>query len=63
MDEAGNGAVPVFPQRVVRFAVNGNRLGAVGPAFEDVYALTVGTGGTVYAIDIGADTIRRITPS
>jgi DNA-binding beta-propeller fold protein YncE len=49
-------------QRVVRFDAAGERLGPVGPAFEDVYALTVGAGGAVYAIDIGADTIRRIPP-
>ena len=66
LDVAPDGSVFVAAadeQRVVRFGADGGLLGPVGPAFEDVYALTVGTGGTVYAIDIGADTIRRITPS
>jgi streptogramin lyase len=50
-------------QRIVRFSASGQRLGAVGPRFVDVYALAVARDGTVYGDDIGAGLIRRIAPS
>jgi DNA-binding beta-propeller fold protein YncE len=66
LDVAPDGSVYVASgaeQRVIHLAASGARLGAVGPAFTDVYALTVAGDGTVYAIDIGANTIRRIAPA
>ena len=60
---ANDPAGPGVEQRVVHFSPAGERLGAVGPAFMDIYALTVASDGTVYAIDIGADAIRRIPPA
>jgi streptogramin lyase len=50
-------------QRIVHFNAAGQRLGAVGPRFDDVYALAVARDGTVYGDDIGAGLIRRITTS
>jgi sugar lactone lactonase YvrE len=50
-------------RRVVHFSATGERLGTVGPRFKDVYALAVAGDGTVYAVDIGADLIRRIAPA
>jgi streptogramin lyase len=47
--------------RVVHLSASGRRLGAVGPQFDDPYALAVARDGTVYAIDIGAGLIRRIS--
>jgi len=49
--------------RIVHFSASGARLGTVGPRFSDAYALSVARDGTVYAIDIGADLIRRIAPN
>ena len=49
--------------RVVRLGASGQRLGAVGPQLDDAYALAVARGGTVYADDIGAGLIRRISPA
>jgi streptogramin lyase len=63
---ARNGTVYVAvagEQRVVRFSAAGQRLGAVGPRFDDVYALAVAPDGTVYGDDIGAGLIRRVSPS
>jgi sugar lactone lactonase YvrE len=49
-------------QRIVHFGASGDRLGTVGPRFKDVYALAVAGDGTVYAVDIDANLIRRIVP-
>jgi len=49
--------------RVVHLGSSGQRLGAVGPQLDDPYALTVARDGTVYADDIGAGLIRRISRS
>ncbi len=47
--------------RVVHLGPAGQRLGAVGPQLDDAYALAVSPDGTVYADDIGAGVIRRIS--
>ena len=65
IDVAPDGSVYVAAgdeRRVVRFSPSGERLGTVGPRFEDVYALAVASDGTVYGADIGANLIRRIAP-
>ena len=49
--------------RVVHLSASGQRLGVVGPQLDDPYALAVARDGTVYADDIGAGVIRRISPS
>ena len=49
--------------RVVDLGASGQRLGVVGPWLDDVYALAVARDGTIYADDIGADLIRRISAS
>jgi sugar lactone lactonase YvrE len=47
--------------RVLRFSASGQRLGAIGPRFNDPYALTLAADGTVYAIEAGSrGFIRRI---
>jgi streptogramin lyase len=48
--------------RVVHLGASGQRLGVVGPQLYDAYALAVARNGTVYADDIGAELIRRISP-
>jgi len=48
--------------RVVHFSAAGQRLGVVGAQLSDAYALAVARDGTVYADDIGAGLIRRISP-
>lgn len=49
--------------RVVHLGASGQRLGVVGPQLYDAYALAVARNGTVYADDIGAGLIRRISPN
>jgi len=49
--------------RVVHLSAAGQRLGVVGPQLTDAYALAVARDGTVYADDIGAGVIRRISTS
>jgi streptogramin lyase len=66
IDAASDGTVYVAAadeHRIVHFSATGTRLGTVGPRFSDTYALSVARDGTVYAIDIGADVIRRIAPN
>ena len=48
--------------RVVHLGASGQRLGVLGPRLYDAYALAVAPNGTVYADDIGAELIRRISP-
>jgi len=48
--------------RIVHLDSSGKRLGNIGPRFGDAYALSVARDGTVYAIDIGADVVRRLSP-
>jgi len=48
--------------RVVHLGASGQRLGVLGPRLYDAYALAVAPDGTVYADDIGAELIRRISP-
>jgi sugar lactone lactonase YvrE len=49
--------------RIVHLGGSGRRLGVVGRRLDDPYALAVARDGTVYADDIGAGLIRRISPS
>ena len=66
IDVASDGSVYVAAadeHRIVHFSASGTRLGTVGPPFTDPYALSVARNGTVYAIDIGPDLIRRIAPN
>jgi serine/threonine-protein kinase len=65
IDVAPDGTVYVAggdEHRIVHLDASGKRLGTVGPRFGDAYALSVARDGTVYAIDIGADVIRRLSP-
>ena len=65
IDVATDGTVYVAggdEHRIVHLDASGKRLGTVGPRFGDAYALSVARDGTVYAIDIGADVIRRLSP-
>jgi streptogramin lyase len=65
IDVAPDGTVYVASgdeHRIVHLDASGRRLGTVGPRFDDVYALAVAPDGTVFAIDIGADLIRRLSP-
>jgi streptogramin lyase len=65
IDVAPDGTVYVAggeEHRIVHLDASGKRLGTVGPPFNDAYALSVARDGTVYAIDIGADVIRRLSP-
>lgn len=48
--------------RIVHLGAAGERLGAVGTRLDDAYALAVGRDGTIYADDIGAGLIRRLSP-
>lgn len=65
IDVAPDGTVYVAggdEHRIVHLDASGRRLGTVGPRFGDAYALSVARDGIVYAIDIGADVIRRLSP-
>ena len=46
--------------RIVHLGADGDRLGTVGPRFDDPYALAAAPDGTVFAIDIGVNLVRRI---
>ena len=66
IDVAGDGTVYVAAadeRSVVRFSPSGQRLGVVGPQFNDPYALALAPDGTLYAVEPGpAGFIRRIAP-
>ena len=66
IDVADDGSVYVSAAdegRVVHLSATGNRISAVGPLFEDPYALALGPDGSVYAIDAGPrGLVRRIPP-
>lgn len=50
-------------RRVVHLSASGQRLGVVGPAFRDPYALALAPDGSVYALEAGSQgVIRRIGP-
>lgn len=63
IDVAADGSVYTVAadeHRVVHLSPTGSRLSVVGPSFRDPYALAVAPDGSVYAIDIGLNLIRRI---
>jgi DNA-binding beta-propeller fold protein YncE len=66
IDVARDGSVYVAAadrHRIARYSASGTRLGFVGPRFDDPYALSVATNGTVFALDLGVTGIvRRIAP-